>query len=670
MIDFPASSDIPYPIPFGGGLDTETPVLQQKPGGVIGSENYEAKVGGGYARLGGCERYDGRPRPSDAEIVILGAQTTFGTIAAGDTVLGTPSAATATVVYASTTQLAVLNVTGTFASGDTITVGGVYKGVAVTDPSVMATDLNLMLAGAEDRIRLTIGKVPGFDGTPVRGVAILYGVVYAWRDFDALTQKVYKATTGGWVEVPLLQRIAFTGGTTEYAEGSTLSKGGVTATVRRVVAQAGDWSGGSPASGWLIISSASGAFTAGVAGGGGVCTLSATQEQIVLAAGGRWVLKQYNFYGGATMRLYGADGANDLMEFDGTVLVPIPVSMPVKPTVLELHKQHLFAGFLTSVQRSGIQDPYQWTVITGAAELAMGDTVTDLVSVAGQKDESAMLVLGKDKSAVIYGDSADFQIDTLSTKVGCQPYTAQVIGRVVALDAAGMRDFTPTQSFGNFTSQTITDHIRRKATNLVARASVVSQRFGRYRLFLSDGTMLSGVPGKRWSWMFSRLPFGVNVACEGEIDGLSRVFVGCDDGYVRECDVGRSLDGEAMSFWLKSPYSVLGNLSRKKTVSRATLESSSESAGEIRYQMDADYADPEKLESAIVSTATAPPATNWDIGSWDLGVWDGRPGQTLPLRARGSGENFSLTFFGESASELPHELHSAIVYFKLRRSLR
>lgn len=668
--DFPASADTPFPIAFAGGLDTETPVLSQQPGGAIGGENYEPKVGGGYARVGGVERYDGRPRPSDASIVVLGAQAPFASMASGDVVSGMPSGASGTVVYATSALVAVIMIAGTFLSGDTLTVGGAYKGVAVAEPSVMAQETNLMLAGAEDRLRLAIGKVPGLDGTPVRGIGVLYGVLYAFRDHDALTQKVFKATAAGWVEVPLLQRIAFTAGSAEYAEGSTLSKGGVTATVRRVLAQEGDWSPGSPAKGWLIISGASGAFSAGAAVGGGACTLSGPQEQITLTAGGRWVLKPYNFSGGLTMRLYGADGVNDLIEFDGTVLAPIPVGMPVKPTTLELHKQHLFAAFSTSVQRSGIQDPYQWTVITGAAELGMGDTVTELVSVAGSEDQAAMLVLSADKSAVIYGDSATFEISPLSSEVGAKPFTAQVVGKCVALDDAGVRDYSPTQAFGNFKALTITEHVRRKATNLTARASVVSKETGRYRLFLSDGSFLSGAPGKRWSWMFCRYPFGVNVACEGELDGKSRVFIGCDDGYVRECDIGRSHDGEAISHWIKLPYSVLGKGGWKKKVPRAELEISSLSAGEISYYMEADYGGPNTLDLATVSVATPPPATNWDIGQWDRGVWDGQAGQTVHLRARGTGQNFSLTFFGESRVELPHDLHSANIPFRLLKRIR
>lgn len=672
MIEIPADDAVPFEFPAGGGLDTETPVRQLMPGCVLGSDCYEPKVGGGYARLGGVERYDGRASPSGMEVVPLGVDGLTGTFAVGNTVVGTPSAAQGVVVWASGDLVALVNVVGSFATGDTLKVGGSYRGVARTEPSVMADQTNAMLAGAADWQRLLIGKVPGLDGTPVRGAAVLYGTLYAWRDFDALTQKVYKATAAGWVEVPLLQRVAFTAGTgVPPAEGAVISKGGITATVRRVVAQVGDWSPGLPASGWLIISGASGAFTAGALTTGGTLTLSGAQSQIVLTAGGRWELKPYNFSGGLTMRLYGADGVNDLIEFDGQVLVPIPVAgMAKKPRFVELHQQQLWASFDTSIQHSGVQDPYQWTVLSGGAELAMGDTVTGIKSVSGSATEAALLITSKDKSAAIYGDPTGYRIDTLSTEVGAAPWTLQEIGKVIALDSAGMRDFTPTQAFGNFKSQTITDHIKRRAEGLAARASVLSKATGRYRLFLTDGRMLSGAPGKRWSWMFSTLPWGVNVACEGEMDGRTRVFLGCDDGYVREMDAGRSLDGAPMEYWAKYPFSALRKPGWKKKGAHITAEVSGASYGTLKATVEVDYGNPDRLESQVERADIPPPASAWDIGNWDTGVWDGQVGQQVKFRLRWAGENVSVTLFGESAQELPHEVDSVCIWYRMLRRMK
>lgn len=672
MIDIPAATDKPFEFPLGGGLDTETPVRQLAPGNLLGSDGYECKVGGGYARLGGVERYDGRASPSAAPIVVVLVEGPSGTLVVGDSVLGTPSGATGTVVWYSNGLLALVSVTGTFKTGDTLSVGGIYRGVAHMEPSVMPDQTNAMQGAAADWFRAFITKVPGYLNTPVRGVGVLDGLVYAFRDFDATTQKVYKATVAGWVEVPLLQRIAFTAGTAEVIEGDTLSRGGVTATVRRVVAQAGDWTGGDPSSGWLIISGASGTFTAGAAtsSSGGVLTLSGAQTQIVLTAGGRWELKPYNFGGGDTMRLYGADGVNDIIEFDGTVLAPIPVTMPVKAKYLELHQQQLWAAFGTSVQHSGIGSPYPWTVLSGSEELGMGDTVTGLKSVAGSATESALLVTSKNRSAAIYGNTTGYEMRGLSAEVGAAPYTLQEIGKVVALDTAGVRDFTPTQAFGNFKSQTLTDHLKRLVNNLTARASVLSKATGRYRLFLSDGRMLTGAPGKRWSWTFSRFPFGVNVACEGEINGQSQVYIGCDDGYVRQMDVGRSMDGAALSYWAKLPYTVLGSSGWRKNGTHITVELAGASFGQLKATVEVDYGKTERLEARVEIATIPPPASLWDIGNWDLGVWDGQAGEQTMFRIRWAGENVATTFYGESATELPHELNSVNLWHRMRRRVR
>lgn len=50
-----------------GGLDLETNPTQMIPGGMIACKNYHVKSGGGYTRVGGYERFDGRPSPYASE---------------------------------------------------------------------------------------------------------------------------------------------------------------------------------------------------------------------------------------------------------------------------------------------------------------------------------------------------------------------------------------------------------------------------------------------------------------------------------------------------------------------------------------------------------------------------------------------------------------------------
>lgn len=51
--------------PLGGGLDLATPAVALKPGVCIAAKNYEPVLGG-YRRVAGYERFDGRTSPTDA----------------------------------------------------------------------------------------------------------------------------------------------------------------------------------------------------------------------------------------------------------------------------------------------------------------------------------------------------------------------------------------------------------------------------------------------------------------------------------------------------------------------------------------------------------------------------------------------------------------------------
>ena len=94
--------------------------------------------------------------------------------------------------------------------------------------------------------------------------------------------------------------------------------------------------------------------------------------------GGRLELCVYNFTGRAgAQRIYGSDGVNRGFEFDGDVLVPIKTGMAVdKPVHCVAHKNHLFFSFAGSVQNSSIAEPFRWSAVTGAGEIAAGDVVT------------------------------------------------------------------------------------------------------------------------------------------------------------------------------------------------------------------------------------------------------------------------------------------------------
>jgi hypothetical protein len=86
-----------YDFGLFGGLDLVTPPLVVPPGKVLSSKNYEPADEGGYRRITGYERYDGRPSPSDATYWILDFDAGTGTEPTpGNTIDGAISGASGT----------------------------------------------------------------------------------------------------------------------------------------------------------------------------------------------------------------------------------------------------------------------------------------------------------------------------------------------------------------------------------------------------------------------------------------------------------------------------------------------------------------------------------------------------------------------------------------------
>jgi len=100
-------------IRLGGGLDQVTPTLSLPPGFARKAANFEASITGGYTRIVGYERYDGRPSPSSAIYVILICSLT-GTVAVGNTIIGQSSAATGKVIALDGSTVVITREVGTF----------------------------------------------------------------------------------------------------------------------------------------------------------------------------------------------------------------------------------------------------------------------------------------------------------------------------------------------------------------------------------------------------------------------------------------------------------------------------------------------------------------------------------------------------------------------------
>lgn len=669
-------------IRLAGGLDQVTPTLSLPPGVVRRSANFEASINGGYTRIAGYERFDGRPNPSDALYNLFECSLT-GTAAVGDTLTGMSSGATGLIIAVSGSQIVVTRETGTFLAEEGISISATQIGVidvilgTAADGFTDASYSNM----AADSYRADIAAVPGSG--PIRGVAYFKDVVYAWRnDAGGTAMAMYKSTSSGWALVALGKELTFSAGSGQIFDGQTVTgaTSGATGVVARVVLQSGTWTG-SDAAGRLILSSSTGTFQAGEnlqvasvtkAIGGGAAT------QISLQPSGRIETVAANFGGGPTnFKLYGCDGVNRGFEFDGTTYVPIVTGMAVdKPTHVAVHKQHLFFSFDYSLQFSSLGDPYTWDPVLGAGEIGMNGTITNLTPLPGDQTSGALGVYTRNDTSILYGTSAeDFKLSVFNSGTGALAYTSQTLDQVYAFDDRGVMSIGTSLNFGNFVTSSLTSKILpylQRRRNL-ATASLVNREKAQYRLFFSDNyaIYITIINGKLMGCMPVQFDHAVTCCVEGETpDGASTSFFGSDNGFVYRLDAGTSFDGNPIASNLSLVFNSIKSPRILKRYRKASVELTGDSYAQIDFSYDLGYRTQNISQAADESYDSDLRSAYWDEMVWDNFVWDGADITPTEVEMTGTAENVSIRISSVSEVIQPFTVNSILIHYTMRRGLR
>jgi hypothetical protein len=662
--------------PLAGGIDAETAARTLKPGFVLGALNYESSALEGYQRIGGFERFDGQTRPSDAGYLALEADGLFSGVIAGDVVVGVTSAATGKVLLVrSGGQIIVGRVSGAFEFGETINVSGSPIGALLQYASdITGFDDNEFLKLAEDDRRADIAAVPGSG--PIRGIAVLGSTVYAWRDNAGATAcDIYKSSASGWLLVALYKSVGFSsGGGVEPIEGATVTKGAASATIKRVVLESGTWGAGTAQGRFIVDAVTGGPFSAGAFTAGVAATCDGAESAISLLPGGRLDHVVYNFTGFAgRQRIYGADGVNKGFEFDGNVYVPISTGMAADaPVHCSAHKNHLFFSFSGSVQHSGIGSPYQWSVISGAGELAAGDVITGFHVLAGDSSGGALMVLTLTRTWVLYGTSAaDWQFTVFSNDVGAQRWSIQSLGRVLVFDTIGVATVQQSQSFGNFDRLPLSARIQRLIANRTVLSTVVNRALKRMRIFFSEGDSLSITPIDD---LVAFMPFDYGMTVYATTDAIinseQRNFFGGVDGFVYEADRGRGFDGEQIFAHLKLAFNHAKSPMDRKRFRRVEVETTTDSACQLSTFAEYSLGAPDVSLTSTQTIIREGLGAYFDLTNFEQSYYDTPRYGVNRVRLDGVGTDISLSFISRANNELPHVLHSVSTVFTPRRMER
>lgn len=678
-------------IPCQGGWDLTTPSLALSNGYVRDAINFEVShvKGGGYSRCDGYERFDGRSAPSAASFSIVQISGTIagqyiGRVTTPYTLVGTVSGTTSKLIWIGSNYYVVTSVVGGFTVGDILndSAGNPY-GIVVAQTVVPTNqETALYTSVAADYYRSLVLEVPGSG--PVRGVAVLTingtDEVFAWRDNAGATAgAIYKATTSGWTAVTLLKQVSFTSGTGDPTEGDTLTQGGVTSTIRRVVHETGSWTGGT-AAGRLVINTPSGGnFAAGAATApGSTLTLSGAQSDITIAPGGRYVFEVHNFYGqSTTRRLYGASGVQKAFEFDGTVYVPLNHNDTNRhPKFIGVNKEHLVLGVESSLILSGPGVPYQINAAAGGKEIALGDTITNFMPQAGSEQGDAFGVTTRSNVHMLYGtNAADWNLVGFNKGVMGLPYTASLLNQAYWLDDSGVINLRASQDFGNFTTATMTQNIQSYITEkrTLAVGSAVNRDKSQYRLYFSDGTALymTVVNGRLFGLMPQQLAHTFHCLWDG-VSANTRLFAGsATNGYVYQLDIGTSFDGSDIDAYLQFNWNPVRSPRLLKRYRKASIELQGGSYASIQFGYNLGYGRPGIPTGTIRAYQVASGGSPfWDLFTWDDFYWDGASLSPQEVEMRGSGENVQLTMRSGTNYIPSYTVNSVLLHYTPRRGLR
>lgn len=635
-----------------GGLDQETPSLVMKPGALIGGLNHEMTALG-CQRTEGYERFDGRSAPSEATFFSLTFTAGAQAFADGQIINGYTSGAQSRVIGEATLtsgsfaggdaagSLFIHLIEGEFEAGETLrddlTPLALLASEPIEEDRRASDEAEIAYRSAVTYLRSLIEPVPG-EG-PVRGVLYFEGKISAWRNnIGSTAGEVHHSSAGGWTQPDLGSFLRFSDGGAEIFVGDVITGAvsGATATVRAIEVDGGTGFEFGDATGTLILDNIVGTFEddegLNVGDQGFVAKVDGLIAEVIFPPDGRYEFDTFNFKATTGFeRAFGANGVGQAFQYDGDdVVIPILTGMEeiapgLHPFLVREHKNHLFLAYPHgSLQHSVLGEPLTFNARIGAAELGMGYEITNLIPSAS----AMLLVTTADTLAMLSGnDSSDWLLEPLAEKSGAKAWTAQRIGEIVYLDNRGLRSVASTQFFANFKVGTYTSMISRELKNkrlagAVPTASAVIKTKDQYLLFFSDGSGISIFFGsKKPEPLLFTYPFVVSCIHVVEVDGVERIFVGAEDGYIYELNKGTSFDGATIESYIQLPFMHQGDPRTLKRYHNLELEMRGDRGTRIAILAQYDYGNDEQPNPFSGDVDLASGGALWDLANWDDFIW-------------------------------------------------
>ena len=266
-------------------------------------------------------------------------------------------------------------------------------------------------------------------------------------------------------------------------------------------------------------------------------------------------------------------------------------------------------AFSGSVQHSSIGFPYQWSPVSGAAELAMGDTVTGFMPQAGTETTGALAVFSRNRISILYGTGgANWNLVTYLQDAGAFAHTIQQVGHTLMLDDRGITTLEASTSYayGNFITSTLTQNIQTWINE--RRTKALSSRIVRDKAntdFLRTRARLHHFDEPRCHHPIV-LEHQAKCVWSGEmLNGSEAIFFGSDNGMVYHMEKGPSLDGSDIEAYAHLGFNFIKSPRMRKRFRKAVFEVQGTGYAEFQFSYDLGYSYSEIQQCGITTLTTS-----------------------------------------------------------------
>lgn len=152
--------------------------------------------------------------------------------------------------------------------------------------------------------------------------------------------------------------------------------------------------------------------------------------------------------------------------------------------------------------------------------------------------------------------------------------------------------------------------------------------------------------------------------------GREVIYFGSDNGFVYQMESGKTFDGEGIESSLRLAFNNVGSPEWRKRFRKAVVEIAVAPTATITVLPALDYGDPDVDSPIAEETTLEGGGAFWDSANWDEFSWGGRTVSKLELPIDGSGENLSLLFLADSATDEPFTIQSVTLHYSYRSRIR